>query len=207
MPAATRSGTEGYAEAAPFLLRTRVPFEQVHEPILHLLPTAPARVLDIGSGPGHDAASLAALGHAVAAAEPTPELLRGAAELYGSSGVLWLEDGLPDLAAVKALGWRFALVLASGVWMHLDEAQRREAMTNIAGLLEPDGVLAVSLRHGPVPPGRRMFQVGGRETIELAAERGLSPVANVTRDSIQPGNRAAGVTWTHLAFSRRRTHG
>ena len=90
--------------------------------------------------------------------------------------------------------------------MHLDEAQRREAMANVAGLLEPGGVLAMSLRHGPVPPGRRMLQVGGHETIDLAAECGLSPVINVTRDSIQPINLAAGVTWTHLAFSRPKIH-
>ncbi len=195
------SGTQGYAEAAPMLLRTRLSFEEVHAPILHLIPRQPSCVLDIGSGPGHDAARLAEMGHAVMAAEPTPELLRGAIDLHGTDRVRWLEDGLPDLPAVSALGLRFSLVLLSGVWMHLDEAQRRKAMPTIAGLLEPQGVIALSLRHGRVPPGRRMFDVSPSETVKLATEAGLDTILEAGRDSVQAGNRAAGVTWTFLAFS------
>ncbi len=202
MRAVVTSGTEGYAEAAPMLLRKRLSFDETHDPILHLIPREPAHILDIGSGPGHDAATLAEMGHSVVAAEPTPELLGGAIGLYGSERVAWIDDSLPRLQKVFSLGRRFAFILTSGVWMHLDEAQRREAMPTVAKLLEPRGVLALSLRHGSVPPGRRMFDVSAAETMTSAEQSGLATILNVDRNSVQAVNRAAGVTWTFLAFRR-----
>ena len=65
-------GSAGYADAAERLLATRLDFDAVHAPYLHLFPDPPARILDVGAGPGHDAALLAGLGHQVVAAEPTP---------------------------------------------------------------------------------------------------------------------------------------
>lgn len=195
-------GTDGYAEAAQRLLGTRLPFPEVHAPYLHLIPTRPSRLLDIGAGAGHDAAWLAQQGHEVVAAEPTAALLEGAIRLHGRSRITWIADALPRLDAVTALGRRFAFCLVSGVWMHLDAAEREEAMPRVAALLEPGGTLALSLRHGPVPTGRRMFEVGAAETIALARASGLEALVTTTRASIQPGNRDAGVTWTILAFGR-----
>ena len=56
------------------------------------------------------------------------------------------------------------------------------------------------IRHGPVPPGRRMFEVSAEETIALARMQDLHPVLNVRTESIQEKNRAAGVNWINLAF-------
>lgn len=197
-------GTEGYADAAASLLRTRLAFAEVHAPILRFIPKAPASILDIGSGPGHDAAHLAGAGHAVVAAEPTPDLRAGAIALYGDKSIRWIDDSLPELQAVSALGERFDFVLSSGVWMHLSESERRAAMPNVAALLAPGGAFALSLRYGPVPAGRRMFAVSAEETIALAGRAGLEPILDVARDSLQPGNRAAGVTWRILAFMNPR---
>ncbi|MBC7667814.1 MAG: SAM-dependent methyltransferase, partial [Gemmatimonadaceae bacterium] len=91
-------------------------------------------------------------------------------------------------------------VLLSAVWMHLDEDERRRAMPNLSALLAERGVLILSLRHGPVPPGRRMFAVAATETIALAQAADLRILVHETQDSIQPANRLAGVTWTILAF-------
>ena len=195
-------GTEGYAEAAPRLLGIRLAFDEVHAPIRHLLPRAPARILDIGSGPGHDAAHLAAMGHDVVAVEPEPVLLDGAIRLHGRDGIRWVADGLPDLARLPDPDMRYDLILASGVWMHLDADERRQAMPRVASLLAPRGVLAISLRHGPVPPGRRMFPVSAAETSAGASAEGLARLVRLERASIQETNRAVGVTWTHLAFRR-----
>jgi hypothetical protein len=52
-------GTTGYARFAPALLATRLPFDEVQRHVAHLLPRPPARILDVGSGPGHAAATLA----------------------------------------------------------------------------------------------------------------------------------------------------
>ena len=85
--------------------------------------------------------------------------------------------------------------------MHLDEQQRRQAMPNLAALLRPGGTIIMKIRHGPVPPGRRMFEVGAEETIELARIEGLHPVLNV-RTEFESGKKSrrrsrAGSTW-HL---------
>ena len=78
------SGTENYAEEAPELLERyeSISFADAHRLVMHLLPTAPSRVLDIGAGTGRDAAGFAALGHSVVAVEPTGELRRGAMLLH-----------------------------------------------------------------------------------------------------------------------------
>jgi hypothetical protein len=76
-------------------------------------------------------------------------------------------------------------------------------MPRLASLLGHASVMLLSLRHGPVPEGRRMFEVSGEETIALACRHGLSPVLNVRTGSLQAWNLAAGVTWTFLAFKHR----
>jgi SAM-dependent methyltransferase len=95
MDAAPPPGTIGYDRVAHALLAKRLPFEQVHRHISHLFPTQPARILDVGSGPGHDAATLSARGHAVTAVEPTPELREGARKLYARLPIEWIDDSLP----------------------------------------------------------------------------------------------------------------
>jgi SAM-dependent methyltransferase len=201
MPARV-SGTEGYAEAAEALLNQRLSFTDLHRPILHLIPSAPCRVVDIGSGPGHDAVSFAEMGHSVVAVESTDALRIGAMARYPSSSVEWLDDGLPDLTTLLARAQTFDLVMLSAVWMHLDAAQRLHAMPKVASLIAVSGTMVMSLRHGPVPPGRRMFEVSADETIHLAQAQGLYAVLNLRTDSVQEINRRADVTWTRLAFTK-----
>jgi SAM-dependent methyltransferase len=196
------SGTEGYAEEAEALLRQyeSVAFEHVQRWSLPLIPLAPRRVLEIGAGTGRDAAGFAALGHSVVAVEPTHELRVGAAALHPSPAIEWVDDSLPDLAVVMALGAAFDVVMMTAVWMHLDEVQRRRAMPNIAALICPGGIAVMTLRHGPVPPGRRMFAVTADETIALARQAGLDVLHNVwAPEGIQ---KRPGVSWTRLALAR-----
>lgn len=199
-------GTEGYAEEAPALLirYERAAFATVHAPILHLLPHPPFRALDIGAGTGRDAAGLAELGAQVLAVEPTDELREPARALHPSPRIDWLKDRLPDLAATRARGETFDLVLLTAVWMHLDLAQRDTAFPHVAGLIAAGGLLALTQRHGPVPEGRRMFDVLGDETRARAKACGLTCVLEVHEGSMQEPNRSAGVTWTRLAFRKPR---
>ena len=92
--------------------------------------------------------------------------------------------------------------MLTAVWMHLDEAERRVAMPNLASLMAPGGVLVMALRHGPVPAGRVMFEVSADETIALAEACWLRSLLNVRTLSTQGVNRAAGITWSRLAFER-----
>jgi SAM-dependent methyltransferase len=196
------SGTEGYAEEAQELFKQyeSIPFADAHRTVLHLIPAMPGRVLDIGSGTGRDAAWFAGRGHSVVAVEPTAAMRLPAMALHPSPRIDWLNDSLPDLALLRNRRETFDLVMLTAVWMHLDQAQRKQAMPNLAALARSGGTVVMKIRHGPAPPGRRMFEVSAEETIELAGIEGLHPVLNVRTESIQERNRAAGVGWINLAF-------
>ena len=194
------SGTEGYAEEADALVGQyeSISFAEAHRHVLHLIPSAPCRVLDIGAGTGRDAAAFAAMGHAVVAVEPTAELRARAAALHPSPRIEWLDDGLPDLGRLAGRG--FDVVMLTAVWMHLDEGQRRRAMPRVARLVRGGGVAVFSLRHGPVPPGRRMFDVSAEETAGLAAAAALGLALRLDNRADTLGR--PGVRWTRLAFSK-----
>ena len=196
------SGTEGYGEDAEALVRQyeSISFNDVHRQVLHLLPEPPGRVLDVGAGTGRDAAALAATGFAVTAVEPTAELRKRAVALHPEPGIEWLDDALPDLAALAGRAGSYDVVMLTAVWMHLDDAQRRQAMPRVARLLRRGGVMIMSLRHGPVPPGRRMFEVSVEETAGLAGAEGLEPALHLERKDGLFGR--AEVSWTRLAFRK-----
>jgi len=207
MTTAKLDGTQGYDQdvEAFFARADAIPFAEKFAGVSHLISAAPARILDIGAGSGRDAADLAALGHSVLAVEPTPVLLAKAIARHAHPAIAWLDDGLPDLRATRTRGEAFDLILLSAVWMHLDEDQRRRAMPNIASLLAEGGTVILSLRHGPVPFGRRMFEVSAEETIALARAQGLGLQLQEERGSIQAANRLAGVTWTILVFQKAKS--
>lgn len=197
------SGTEGYAAEADALARQyeSVTFEQAHRPYLHLLPTKRSRVLDIGAGTGRDAAALAALGHSVVAVEPTAEMRAHAMRLHPSPAIEWVDDSLPDLAVMSARGDTFDLVMMYAVWMHLDADQRLRAMPRVSALVRSGGTLVLSLRDGPVPPGRRMFAVTAEETIVLAGNEGLT--VQLRLDDQPGGFGRSDVSWTKLVLTKQ----
>jgi hypothetical protein len=73
-------------------------------------------------------------------------------------------------------------------------------MPRVAGLVRPGGVMMLSLRYGPVPPGRRMFDVSAGETVQLARAEGLTLSLRLDHQDGLLGR--PGVSWTRLAFSR-----
>lgn len=204
MTATPNNTNRGYAREAGALSDKweKVSFAELHQPVLHLIPTTPCRVLDVGAGTGRDAGFLAGMGHRVVAVEPTAELRTSAMTLHPSPLIEWLDDSLPELAALMSRHQKFDLVMLTAVWMHLDEVERQQAMPRLASLIHTGGTMIISLRHGPRPVGRRMFDVGAEETIALARVQQLHPVLRLQTPSVQPANRLAGVTWTRLAFAK-----
>ena len=198
------AGTEGYAEDADSLIERyeSVSFTGKYESVLHLMPEKASDVLDIGAGTGADAAWLAAAGHRVLAVEPADRLREAANALHPSPRIEWIADSLPGLRKLVSRKQRFDLVLLTAVWMHLALHERQEAMPNVAALLKADGVLLMSLRHGPAPANRRMFRVSAEETVQLAEREGRRNTLNLEVQSVQPINRQADVTWSWLAFSK-----
>ncbi|MDF3942621.1 class I SAM-dependent methyltransferase [Achromobacter denitrificans] len=199
----TASGTQGYGENAAALADQyeSIAFADVHRDVIHLIPAAPARVADIGAGSGRDAAALARMGHAVVAAEPTPELRREGQRRHALPNLEWVDDALPGLAGLRGQGREFDLIMLTAVWMHLDEDERRLGMAALASLLAPGGQILMSLRHGPVPAGRRMFDVSARETIALAATHGLASHHLAEREDMLD---RADVRWSFLGLRRAR---
>jgi SAM-dependent methyltransferase len=195
------SGTEGYAAEAARLIPQyeSLAFADLHRAVMTLLPPPPARVLDIGAGTGRDAAALAALGHRVLAIEPTAALREAGQRLHPSPHLAWLDDALPDLPQLVACNERFDLVMLIAVLMHLDAAERARAMAPIAAAVAPGGLLYLTLRRGPVPPGRRMFEVADAEICALAEARGLALVHQSSHGDVFGRD---GVTWSALAFRR-----
>lgn len=157
-------GRQGYAEAAPELVERydALSSATIYAGLAHILPAPPADILDIGAGTGRDAAWFAEMGHRVLAVEPVDELREPGRHRHRCERITWTKDHLPSLLEVRALDRRFDLVWLSAVWMHLDEAERIAAMATIAALLARRGTIFLSLRHGPVPGSRRMFNVSAQ---------------------------------------------
>jgi len=195
-------GIQGYAEQVDELVDRyeSLEFTRKHEAVLHLLPDTPGLALDIGAGTGADAAWLAERGYRVVAVEPMNEFRARGAALHPSQSIEWVNDSFPKLELTLARKQKFHLVVSTAVWMHLDQDERRVAMPNVASLLEPDGLLLMTLRHGPAPKGRTMFEVSVAETIALARACGLQAVVSVLTPSTHGVNLEAGIMWSRLAF-------
>ncbi|MFM9427266.1 2-polyprenyl-3-methyl-5-hydroxy-6-metoxy-1,4-benzoquinol methylase [Variovorax sp. GrIS 2.14] len=197
-------GTEGYAEHAAELASRyeAVSFAGKHSVVLQFLPSAPSAVLDVGAGSGADAAWFSLMGHRVVAAEPTDLLRRAGMELHAEHSIEWIDDSLPELARLQRRAEKFDVVMLTAVWMHLEEVERQRAMPRLAALLAPGAVLVMSVRHGPAPRERRIFEVSDEETIALASSCSLKMMLAVRTASAQAANRIAGVTWSRLVFQQ-----
>ncbi|MFD6567838.1 class I SAM-dependent methyltransferase [Micromonospora profundi] len=102
-----------------------------------------SRILDAGSGTGRVGAALAERGHTVVGVDADPALVAAAQADY--PGPRWLvadlaELDLPALGEVEPFD---AAVLAGNVLAFVAVGTEPEVLRRIAGLLRPDGVLAV----------------------------------------------------------------
>jgi SAM-dependent methyltransferase len=193
-------GNRGYADEADELAvrYESFSFADAHSRIIHLLPPAPAQIIDIGAGTGRDAAALAKLGHRVTAVEPTQALLEHAIRLHPGDQIEWICDSLPALVQI---GGQFDVLMLTAVWMHLDFGQRVAGMRRLRELMKVGTLVLITLRHGPVPIGRRMFEVTPEETVELAASHGLN--CTLRLEEADGAQNRADVRWDRLAFSLR----
>lgn len=198
----TVPGAAGYGANASVLASQyeSITFAEVYRDLVHLFPVQPIAVLDIGAGSGRDAAELARRGHQVVAVEPTAELRREGQQLHGALPIHWVDDHLPALEVVRRADRRFDVVLLTAVWMHLAPEEREVAMGTIAELTAESGRIFMSLRHGPIPEGRRMFDVSAEDTVRLAAAHGLRCEYQVEREDMLG---RADVRWSFLALRRR----
>ncbi len=176
----------------------RLQAEAVHAELLPFIARGTALMaLDVGAGSGRDAAWLVSLGYEVVAAEPAAGMRAEAQQRHPEAGIRWIDDRLPDLAAVHRLGLSFDLILLSAVWMHVPPTVRTRAFRKIATLLKPGGVLMMSLREGPPEPDRPMWPAPPGEVEGLARSHGLTVLRSVAT-SDQLGRNE--VRWTSMCL-------
>lgn len=130
--------------------------------------------LDLGCGSGRDAFWLAQKGFQVVAVDGAAEMIRLARENFPHKNIEYRVDLMPALdRGTLAGGRRFDLVLMSASWMHLDPADREKLIDILTPRLKPDGLVYISLRHGPAPSDRPMFPVSAAELSAFAARKNL----------------------------------
>ncbi len=158
----------------------------------------PGFACDIGAGSGRDANWLAARGWEVVAVEPSA--LRNLAAERAHPRVVWMDDALPDLRALRALGRRFDLILLSAVWMHVAPKARERAFRILSELLNPSGLQVISLRRGgdaAENAARGFHDTSAEEIIGLANRRAIA----LRSHSTQPDLTRPGIHWETLVFA------
>lgn len=155
-------------------------FESVHNSVVDLLPSAPASVLDVGCGSGRDADWFATHGYDVVAVEPAAGMLDYARCTHSHSNIQFIQDKLPGLQKCYKLGLSFDVIIVSAVWMHVAPDERPRAFRKLVGLLQPGGVLVISLRNGPMSEGFLHWPTSSHEIELLAKQHGIAVVRTAT---------------------------
>lgn len=196
-------GTQGYGNSVErFIAATRdLSFHVVCKGVAGFIPDEPARVLDVGAGIGQNAAALAEMGHEVVAVEPMKPFLDHGRSRYSQLPIDWYQDSLPWLGKIATKEKPFGFILVEAVWHHLDENERQQALTRLAGILHRDGICAISLRNGPPGAGTRVFPTDAGRTVRQAETSGLDCVyCSETLPSVLPGKEQ--VNWTRVVLRK-----
>ena len=162
------------------------------------LPEKPGFACDIGAGSGRDANWLAAKGWEVVAVEPSA--LRDLAAPKTHPRVVWLNDALPGLRALRGLGRRFDLILLSAVWMHVAPQACERAFRILSELLNPSGLLVITFRQGTdaaEKAERGFHDVSADELIGYANRRAIALRGRSTR----PDLMGRDLEWETLVFA------
>ena len=115
----------------------RLELVRTQELLARYLPAPPARVLDVGGGPGVYAAWLAKLGYEVTLVEPVARHREQAAGL----GAFTVEPG--DARRLARPDGEFDVILLLGPLYHLvDPAERAQALAEAKRVVRPGGLIA-----------------------------------------------------------------
>ncbi len=172
---------------------------------------APARVLELGAGPGRVAIPLAEDGHQVTAVDASAAMLRRGCAPMRAAGVELLHADMRALP--EQLGVFDLIICALGTFQHLlRRADQTAALRGAARLLAPDGRLALDLtapRSEDLEPGSQPLRLEWvREdpclgtVTKLAGQELAEP-----RGAPHPPDGAAPIAWLTYIYesTARRT--
>jgi len=172
-----------------------ISFENVHNSWIQAIDfTQCETALDIGAASGRDALALKYKKLCVTAVEPSDDL-RELGQAFTGEDVAWINDTLPELEKVKDNS--FDIILISAVCMHLSPQEQTQSLQTIRSLLNANGYLIITLRHGGFSDARTAFEMDANRTIEEANQLGLSLILSKHEgDKLSRGN----VSWHTLCF-------
>ena len=157
--------TSGYNEVDRLHITAVGRLERVRtqELLLRHLPPAPARILDVGGGPGVYSAWLASLGYDVTLVDPVARHLEQARE----HGIFAVEYG--DARALTSPDASTDVVLLMGPLYHLlDPAERARALAEAGRVARPGGLIAGAFisRHAPIIDVAAKLRINDDEVFE-----------------------------------------
>lgn len=196
-------GTKGYEKVVESFTEAsfNLDFEEINSEFLYLLPKAPAKVLDAGSGVGQNSAALAKMGFSVVSVEPFNEFLQIAKNHYQDLNITWLNDSLPKLDKIDVDSGLFDFVLIDGVWHHLSIEERRLCILRLASIMSVGGVCAISLRNGPAGAGTHIFSTCIEELVDYANEYAFEVILQIENQPSKMQNKP-NVTWSRVALKK-----
>jgi len=197
---------EPYTELHPFPDAAHTDREV--EALAELLPPVPARILDVGCGPGRHAVGLARRGYGVVGVDTSPPFLAAArASADGLANIEFLECDMRALAFEGEFDAALSLFTA---WGYFDDRQNQHILDRVARALRPGGRLIMEL----ASRDWLMRVYASRDFVELrdgsivAIERTFDPVSGVntvtnrwrtpTGESQQRQHRVRAYTPTEL---------
>ena len=161
---------------------------------------AGARVLEIGSGPGRDAAQLEERGLAVRRTDLTPAFVRLLRKQGHEADLLDpLHDDLSDPAGPYDGVW------ASASLLHVRREDLPTVLANLSAVTRPDGQFFLALKEGDGARFSRHGSIGGPRHFTFWREQGLTSVLQASGwrvDSVQHREGQRGEQWLQLLASR-----
>lgn len=172
-----------------------VSFEKVHNSWIQSIDFQQCKTaLDIGAGAGRDALALKYKKLRVTEIEPSDDL-RALGQAFTGDDVTWLDDSLPQLTKIKDK--TFDIILVSAVWMHLSPQDQSQSLQTLSTLLNDNGYLIFTLRHGDFSDARTAFKMDSNRTIDEAKQLGLLLIlSDYEGDKLNRDN----VSWHTLCF-------
>ncbi len=108
-------------------------------------------------------------GFLVDAIDMSEGMLNEAEATNAHPNVAYFQDSMPALEKVREKQEKYDVITLSAVWMHLSPEERAESFRHILEVAKPGAVVLFTLRHGPSPEDRPMFEVSVEELKKMAA--------------------------------------